>query len=335
MSKENNLKDFLTDLYAGIVIKKSDASRNPQDFRGEIEAIETSVPWDKRFEITGEPSVEGEGGGDSPIIGTWVFEEITTFLHDVDTQEEYENSEYWQEYPLSGYSIVGEEVRFFNAIYCYRVKGELEGSDFDKSEIGFDNGDIMYENGVFYHNSLTITKEPSAEVVAWIRTNAKEQGIPLAYHLTSVDDLPTDAVDGSLAVVDSDSLVGEWGWNTASPLDLSMFNFPTETFTEWCYINGYDRFLGEAFDYISFVNDNDGFAVRVGGNNLFVNGSWDDTYYKFALYTDILSSDSFLQYLTQDEFKTFIKTNCNRLSGGHTLYSREHGKWINKGEIYK
>lgn len=41
MSKENNLKDYLTDLYQGIASKKPDASKNPQDFRAEIEAIET------------------------------------------------------------------------------------------------------------------------------------------------------------------------------------------------------------------------------------------------------------------------------------------------------
>ncbi len=43
MSKQNNLKDYLTDLYAGIVAKKPGASRNPQNFRSEIEAIETEV----------------------------------------------------------------------------------------------------------------------------------------------------------------------------------------------------------------------------------------------------------------------------------------------------
>lgn len=39
MSKKNNLKDYLTDLYEGIVSKKPNASRNPQNFRAEIESI--------------------------------------------------------------------------------------------------------------------------------------------------------------------------------------------------------------------------------------------------------------------------------------------------------
>jgi hypothetical protein len=42
MSKQNNLKDYLTDLYEGISKKRPNASRNPQNFRAEIESIESS-----------------------------------------------------------------------------------------------------------------------------------------------------------------------------------------------------------------------------------------------------------------------------------------------------
>ena len=41
MSKENSLKDYLADLYEGISNKKPNVSRNPQDFRAEIESIDT------------------------------------------------------------------------------------------------------------------------------------------------------------------------------------------------------------------------------------------------------------------------------------------------------
>lgn len=40
MSKQNNLKDYLTDLYEGISTKRPSASRNPQNFRAEIESIQ-------------------------------------------------------------------------------------------------------------------------------------------------------------------------------------------------------------------------------------------------------------------------------------------------------
>ena len=60
MDKTNNLKEYLIDLYNGIASKKPDASRNPQDFRGEIESIQGGgEPWDEtdpdNIIIEGEP----------------------------------------------------------------------------------------------------------------------------------------------------------------------------------------------------------------------------------------------------------------------------------------
>ena len=52
MSKSDNLNDYLKDLYQGIVSKKPDASKNPQDFRKEIEGIETSITPNGDLEIT-------------------------------------------------------------------------------------------------------------------------------------------------------------------------------------------------------------------------------------------------------------------------------------------
>ena len=39
MAKNNNLKDYLVDLYEGISSRKPNASKNPQDFRNEIENL--------------------------------------------------------------------------------------------------------------------------------------------------------------------------------------------------------------------------------------------------------------------------------------------------------
>ena len=83
MSKENNLKDYLTDLYQGIVSKKPGASRNPQNFRSEIEQIETKSPeWDGGYETS--PDTEIVGGecpapnivdiSNEPIINNGTYE---------------------------------------------------------------------------------------------------------------------------------------------------------------------------------------------------------------------------------------------------------------------
>ena len=62
MSKKNNLKDYLTDLYEGIKKKRPNASRNPQHFRREIESISggNKVPWDKAMTVIGR---ETSGAG--------------------------------------------------------------------------------------------------------------------------------------------------------------------------------------------------------------------------------------------------------------------------------
>ena len=43
MSKKNNLKDYLNDLYEGIASRKTYPSTNPQDFRSDIESIALPV----------------------------------------------------------------------------------------------------------------------------------------------------------------------------------------------------------------------------------------------------------------------------------------------------
>lgn len=62
MSKRNNLKDYLTDLYQGISSKKPGASRNPQDFRAEIESIKDGGDPLEEFDgicfTTGTPTEE-------------------------------------------------------------------------------------------------------------------------------------------------------------------------------------------------------------------------------------------------------------------------------------
>ena len=163
-----------------------------------------------------------------------------------------------------------------------------------------------------------------------------------AYHFTSVDELPTDAVDGSLAVVESDSLKGKWEWkDNTSPLDLSMLNLPTDVMrTHIANIKGYDNLNGP-FTLLSFELSEDGiFKISYNDALIYINGVFDDTYNQFEFYEDIQTVyvikgtfTSAILYFTEDDFKTFIKTNCNRLSGGHSLYSRENGEWVYKEEI--
>lgn len=57
MSKEDNIRDFLADLYQGIATKKPNASKNPQNFRAEVESIAGAA---KLQEKTATPSLESQ-----------------------------------------------------------------------------------------------------------------------------------------------------------------------------------------------------------------------------------------------------------------------------------
>ena len=62
MSKQNNLKDYLTDLYEGISSKNPNASRNPQDFRAEMESLFGALDEAELEEIY---KLIGSGAGES------------------------------------------------------------------------------------------------------------------------------------------------------------------------------------------------------------------------------------------------------------------------------
>lgn len=156
--------------------------------------------------------------------------------------------------------------------------------------------------------------------------------IPMAYTVSSVDELPSDVVDGSLAIVPSDSIKGNWEWkDNTSPLDVSMLipNGLGGDFVISCGVKGFDEMIG-LFPKLYFKGNEGEFAIYMGDTPLTIDGVWDDAYTKFSLYTDVLSFEaSFEQnYLSLDNFRSFIKTNCNRLSGGYSLYTRENGEWV-------
>lgn len=151
-----------------------------------------------------------------------------------------------------------------------------------------------------------------------------------AYTVSSVDELPSDAVDGSLAIVPSDSLIGKWEWkDTENPLDFSMFDLPIGKRITFL-INGYEDFSGEVFKSVIITNNQDGFDLEMS-LPIIVSGSWDDSYKIFDLYTDVYVPIDY--ELPIDQFEQFIKTNCNRLSGGYSLYTRENGEWVYKCEV--
>lgn len=162
-------------------------------------------------------------------------------------------------------------------------------------------------------------------------------GSATAYTVSSVDELPSNAVDGSTAIVPSDSLVGEWEWkDNQSPLDLSMLNIPIGSDYR-VDILGEDDVVSY-FTQLVFIHNGDDVFINFDsatGTPLYCNGSFDDSYKRFDLFTDVRHIACLLgpTPFSIDDFKAFIKTNCNRLSGGYSLYTRENGEWVYKCEV--
>ena len=164
------------------------------------------------------------------------------------------------------------------------------------------------------------------------KTLGGTSGGATAYHVSSVDELPADAVDGSLAVVEnSDSIVGVWKFN--DELDFSMLE---EELSD----------DGEYVGVIKFISNMIGYKLEFEEMPFYEDEPVAFSYYNQTLSTyneDVYASGGWkssaekeieiLEDPDDNVISTFIKTNCNRLSGGHTLYSRENGKWVSKGEI--
>lgn len=170
---------------------------------------------------------------------------------------------------------------------------------------------------------------------------------PLAYTLSSVDELPSDAVDGSMAIVPSDSITGKWIWKDGQgQLDLSMLNLSSlgDNYEVTVLIDGYDEISSQYFNTIKFIFDGV-FKIKLIGYScgetlLYIDDIFDDYYQNFYIYQDVSSIVATINGgvgteppFTAREFNTFIETNCNRLSGGYSLYTRENGEWVYKGEV--
>lgn len=207
MSKENNLKDYLTDLYDGISSKKPGASRNPQNFRAEIEAIKTGgIPWD------GDYTIEGDA-----------------------------------------------------------------------------------------------LPEP-----------------PKVYHLTSADELPDDAVDGSVAVVeveDEQGVLGTWVFK-----EMQYQDFLPKT-DYYVIFRSYDYLYAAIEVYADYDNDHFEvfYSIEAGDYSepVWGNGKWAEEPFRTITVLRTWNSD----------FEDWLKRVATHIAPLYTIYSRENGVWVNRGEM--
>ena len=266
------------------------------------------------------------GGADNSIVGTWVFnDEITTALDVVDTQEKYEAYlENSSPHQLKGFTPDYEITAEFG---CWQFVGAFEEMS-DCINLYEANDYFAYDSRYGWDirpSYITITEEPSDEVAAWIRANATKQPNGIAYRVSSIDDLPSDAVDGSMAIVDSDSIIGTWEFNET--LNFDVLNLPSNA-NKFVWCASYEN-VTDTFGSFRFVVRDGAIELYFGTTLAYVSDGdyWDDAYGAVTIYTDV----SDYSEVPESDFKTWLNQNATRVSGGYAFYIRENGEWVYRG----
>ncbi len=149
-----------------------------------------------------------------------------------------------------------------------------------------------------------------------------------AYTAKSIDELPSNAVDGSLALVGDDGFVGTWRLEPA--LNPPYTGEPDGYFEH--YIDVIVRtYNGEAVlcKYIYFSFDKLGNLIDVGAAD-------DDAGIDCPLYSnkqrDIsLESLTFESIPENKDVETFIREFGTKTK---TIYARENGEWVYKSDVF-
>lgn len=143
--------------------------------------------------------------------------------------------------------------------------------------------------------------------------------IPEAYIVSSVDELPSNAVDGSMAIVESDPRITVRKWiklpNVSEDTDYDItFSVDVETTHEFTSLMYFVE--GPELLYIDAVSEfNSEYSVYFGDD-------WD-----------ISDAQVIKVYYCDEEAKNMLDS-CTELIGyGRTLYTHENGQWVYKGEV--
>ena len=166
-----------------------------------------------------------------------------------------------------------------------------------------------------------------------------------AYHLTSVDELPTDAVDGSLAVVSrAISDTGTWLLNeeitqaNLAPGSSLLLQFECNdvaySSVRWGQYGPGSSIFALSANYINENGNTESkaFYIHNPSGDYGIAHGWADEVYR----TIVVS-------LAFNDGLTWLLSNGKKVVEGEkpptttltvsTLYSRENGEWVSKGEI--
>ena len=325
---------------------------NPAEAKEVLERIATRISGGTSLYIrkNGEWVYEREAnlnGGDSDaddsIVGTWVFKDELTMPDEMQTC-------FYCDY----YANTNDGLKRMNVVYINFVDEE-NSDNFVISYYGDEYSvDDVYEKAYGWsldsndeekYKTIKILTEPTDQTfIAWLKANATKQTSTgaTAYTAKSVDELPNDAPEGSTAIVDSDSVQGEWQFNCEEPLNFDDLKFDlTKNMITYVFLEGYSD-MTNFFSNIQFYIRDGEITVR-SGSIIYADGEWDDMFNPFKFYGDVIGIQSNLyssagtgdeiDAFTKEQFLSWLKTNAERLSGGHSLYIRQNGEWVYNSEV--
>lgn len=240
----------------------------------------------------------GGTGGGTPVKGTWVFKnvlQIPAELYDKDFDIIFKSRD-----------TMGE-ILTYNS-FCIWADGS--GLSYYGEEGGVEEA-YYVENGWYEGcNTIKIIEEPTdAKFTEWLKSNAEKKEVLTgsSYTVSSADELPSNAVDGSMAIVEGEqALAGTWQFNDVvinmKPYVLRGAFFLTQT---------REIFNGIYADI--YAEKTALYYTQTGGRvPVYENGVWLDEKYKtISIDNEEYSTPQFKEWLKSNAIQTKIQiTGC-------------------------
>ncbi len=294
----------------------------------EMPTDETFIAWlNENAKVVGDWEEYAETTANSENSETWVFNSELTQI-----DKPFEDG--FEDVKCAGYMLydkIDEPFNFcFSTIRFYNDAVHLINADGVEISIYYIDNFVYH----FRHATITFTELPDDEVfLAWLKANAKKQATTaLAYTAKSVDELPSDAPDGSMALVyDDDSFLGVWRLNTRCERfeALEPIAEPDNYYECYVDVNVIDRDGAVIrYKYLYFQFDEFGSLNCVGGAD--DDEGLDGTLFEQNMLMSAHIGVVVFETMPEEMVANFIRANATKAK---LLYIRQNGEWVYKCEV--
>ena len=264
----------------------------------------------------------GGGSADDSIVGTWQFKEVPNL--------EGQDAVYMVHFKVNSPEYGG-------IITCHGFYIDPSCTEYQTDEDGYCGYDIYSGWQYEEYKVITILEEPTDEAfITWLKANAIKQGgtmpstTPSAYTVSSVDELPENAVDGSLAIVENAGMVGVY--------ELKQY------FSEEDFPVGFDEYYNFKFYTVYSEEENhkkiiyDSMRVFNPVATVLISYYEGDTAMMDGVYDDgwggyIPFLINIIEEPTDEKVRNFINTFATKYPNGNYIFAKENGSWVYKCEV--